>query len=303
MKRIVLGVVAAVATVGLAACGSSDPLASGSSASVSSGGPITVGSANFPENVLLAEIYAQALQGQGIQVSKKLNIGSRETYLPALQDGSINLIPEYTGVLLQYFDKSATASSPDDVYAALQKALPTTLTVLAKSPAQDKDSLVVTKQTATQDKLTTIADLGPYASQLVLGGPPEFKTRPTGVPGLTSVYGLTFKEFKPLDTAGPLTVQALKNGQVQVANLFSTDAAIVANDFVVLDDPKNLFGSQNVVPLLAKAKADPTVTATLNKVSAALDTTQLTALVGRVQLDKADPATVAKDWLTSKNLA
>ena len=141
------------------------------------------------------------------------------------------------------------------------------------------------------------------ASQLVLGGPPEWKTRANGIPGLQGTYGVTFKEFKPLDTAGPLTVQALKNGQVQAANLFTTDPAIKANGFVVLDDPKNLFGAQNVIPVLTKSKATPTVTAALNAVSAKLDTDTLATLVTKVVVDKSDASTVAADWLKGQGLA
>jgi osmoprotectant transport system substrate-binding protein len=292
--------------VALAGCGggsspldTSTPTAGGSAAA----GTIVVGSANFPENALLAEIYAGALQAKGVKVSTKLNIGAREVYIPALQDGSIDLIPEYTGVLLQYFDKTATAVTPDDVYAALQKALPANLTVLEKSSAEDKDSVVVTKETADKYHLTSIGDLAPVASKLVLGGPPEWATRPTGVPGLKKVYGLNFKEFKPLDVAGPLSVQALKSGQVAAVNLFSTQSAIPANNFVVLQDPKNLFAAQNVVPLITKSKADPTVTAALNAVSAKLDTTALAGLVKQVEVDKTDAATVAKDWLSQNGLS
>jgi osmoprotectant transport system substrate-binding protein len=123
------------------------------------GASLTVGSANFPENEILADIYADALQAAGAKVTKKLNIGSREKYIPGLKDGSIDLIPEYNGVLLQYFDKSAKATTSDDVFAALQKAVPATLTVLNQSQAQDADAIVVTKQTADKYGLTSIADL------------------------------------------------------------------------------------------------------------------------------------------------
>ena len=306
MKNRLLTAAAALGVVALAGCGggsspldTSTPSAGGSAAA----GTITIGSANFPESALLAEIYAGALQAKGVKVSTKLNIGAREVYIPALQDGSIDLVPEYTGVLMQYFDKSATAVTPDDVYAALQKALPANLTVLEKSSAEDKDAVVVTKETADKYHLTSIADLAPVASQLVLGGPPEWPSRPTGLPGLKKIYGLTFKEFKPLDVAGPLSVQALKSGQVAAVDLFTTQSAIAANGFVVLQDPKNLFAAQNVVPLITKSKADPTVTAALNAVSAKLDTTMLAGLVKQVEVDKTDAATVAKNWLTQNGLA
>lgn len=304
--RMALVSVSVVLLAGVAACGSSDsnnplsgPTGGGSTAS---SGEIVVGSANFPESELLMDIYAGALKAKGIKVSTKPNIGSRETYIPALQDGSIDLVPEYTGVLDQYFNKQAKATASDDVYNELKAALPATLTILDKSSAEDKDAVVVTKETAAKYSLKTIADLAPVAKDLVLGGPPEWKTRESGVPGLKKVYGLTFKEFKPLDAGGPLTVQALKNGQVQAANLFTTDPNIPANSFVVLDDPKSFFASQNVVPLITKSKLNDTISAALNAVSAKLDTPSLAALVKEVVIDKKDASAVAQEFLTKNSL-
>ncbi len=294
-----------VSVLGLAACGSStasDPLGGGASASKAPTDTIVVGSANFPESELIMDIYAGALTAKGVKTSTKPNIGSRETYIPALKDGSIDLVPEYTGVLDNYFNKSAKATTSDEVYAELKAALPATLMVLEKSAAEDKDSVVVTKETAAKYSLKSIADLAPAAKDLVLGGPPEWKTRPTGVPGLKSLYGLTFKDFKALDAGGPLTVQALKNGQVQAADLFSTDPNIPANGFVVLDDPKSLFAAQNIVPLITKSKSSDTVNAALNAVSAKLDTPTLAALVKEVVIDKKDASDVAKEFLTKNAL-
>ncbi|HYO20140.1 MAG TPA: ABC transporter substrate-binding protein [Dermatophilaceae bacterium] len=306
MKRtkIAFAVTAVAALIGVAGCGSgsSDPLASGGSATKADAGTIVVGSANFPENVLLAEIYAGALSAKGVKVDKKLNIGSRETYIPALKDGSIDLLPEYTGVLAQYFNKDVKATDSAGVYAELKAAVPATLTVLDKSAAEDKDAVVVTKETADKYKLKSIADLGPQAKNLTLGGPPEWKTRATGVPGLKKVYNLDFKTFRPLDAGGPLSVQALKNGQVDAVNLFTTDPSIAANGFVVLDDPKSLFAAQNVVPLITKTKVNPTVSSALNAISAKLDTETLGQLVKQVVVDKKDAAVVAKEFLTKNNL-
>ena len=301
--RIALAFTAAAAMLAVASCGSSsDPLASGGSTTKAETGTIIVGSANFPENALLAEIYAGALSAKGITVKKTLNIGSRETYIPALKDGSIDLIPEYTGVLAQYFNKNVKATDADGVYAELKAAVPATLTVLDKSAAEDKDAVVVTKATADKYKLKTIADLQPIAKDLTLGGPPEWKTRPTGVPGLKKLYNLDFKTFRPLDTGGPLSVQALKNGQVDAVNLFTTDASIAANGFVILDDPKSLFAAQNVVPLITKSKVSPTISAALNAISAKLDTATLGALVKEVVVDKKDASVVAKEFLTKIGL-
>ncbi len=301
--KIALAALATAAMLGLAACGSNsgnNPLSEPTSAGKS--GTLTVGSANFPESELLMDIYAQALQAKGLKVSTKPNIGSREVYLPALKDGSIDLVPEYTGVLLQYFDKNATVGDAETTYKALKAALPADLVVLDKSAAEDKDAVVVTKATADKDHLTSLADLAPYAKDMTLGGPPEWKTRETGVPGLAKLYGLHFASFKPLDAGGPLTVQALKNGQIQAGNLFTTDPNIPANNFVVLDDPKNLFGSQNVVPLIRKSALNDTISGALNAVSAKLDTSTLAGLVKQVVIDKKDPSAVAKEFLSSSGL-
>ena len=302
-SRIALALAASAAMLAVASCSSgSDPLTSGGSTKTASAGTIVVGSANFPENALLAEIYAGALSAKGVKVEKRLNIGSRDTYIPALKDGTIDLIPEYTGVLSQYFNKSAKATDADGVYAELKAALPTTLAVLDKSAAEDKDSVVVTKATADKYKLKTIADLQPIAKDLTLGGPPEWKTKANGVPGLKKVYNLEFKSFRPLDVGGPLSAQALKNGQVDAVNLFTTDPFVAANGFVVLGDPKSLFAAQNVVPLITTSKVNDTISAALNAISAKLDTATLGALVKEVVVDKKDPAAVAKEFLSKNGL-
>lgn len=306
MKKHLALVAAAAASLTLAACSSGNPLAS--SAPATAGGrpaatvSVIVGSANFPENELLAQLYAQALKAKGVDVSTKLNIGSRETYVPALKSGEINLLPEYTGAFARYLDPEADISTKEAALASLKAALPDTLTVLEASPAQDNDSITVTRATADQYSLATIEDLVPHAGQMVLGGPPEWKSRSYGVPGLQKTYGLNFSSFKALDTAGPLTVQALKNGQVQAANLFTTDPAIKANDFVTLTDTKSFFGSQNVIPVITRELATPEVTAALNAVSAKLDTDTLATLVSKVVTDKQDADQVAADWLKSVSL-
>lgn len=293
----------------LAACGgSSDPTSTGTSAGagVGSAAPtdtIVVGSANFQENVVLADIYAEALKAKGVKVTTKLNIGSRETYIPALKDGSIDLIPEYSGVLLQYFDKKATAVSSDEVYSALQKATTTPLTVLTQSPAEDKDAIVVTKDTAGKYNLKSIADLAAVANKLTLGAPPEFQTRADGIPGLQKTYGVTFKSFKKLDAGGPLTQNALKNGQIDAGDVFTTDPLIAKNQWVALADPKNLYTAQNVVPLINSKKASDTVKSALDAVSAKLTTDDLVQLNEKVALNKQNPVTVAKAWLSTAGLS
>lgn len=293
------------AVLGLSACGggSSDPLGTTSPSAAASGGgasgDIVVGSADFPESELLAEIYAGALKAKGINATTKTRIGSREIYLKALGDGSVQVVPEYTGALAFYYDKSFALTDPDEVYAELQKKVPATFTVLEKSAAEDNDSIVVTKKTADDKKLTTIEDLKPIAGDLSLGAPPEFQQRPQGLPGLEKTYGVKFGQFRPLKDQA--LVQALKNGQIDAANIFSTDPNIAANNFVVLEDTKKVFGSQNIVPLVVKDKADQVAPA-LNAVSKALTTEVISGLLKQTVTDKKDAKDVAAEFLKSNNL-
>ncbi|MGW5052938.1 glycine betaine ABC transporter substrate-binding protein [Actinokineospora sp. NPDC004072] len=305
MKRALACLAVATAMTVSACGGSSDPLSNPTTTTGGSPAPagaITVGSANFPESTLLAEIYAIALEDKGVTVNRKLNIGSRETYYPGLQDGSIDLIPEYTGVLLNHVNSNAGATESEQVYTELKAALPPELTVLEKSAAENKDAVVVTRATADEHGLKSIADLA-KRDDVVFGGPPEFQQRPDGIPGLQDKYGLKIKEYKSLDVGGPLTVDALKTGAVTAADLFTTDPAIEANDFVVLADPEANFAAQNVVPLINKSKATPEVTEVLNAISAKLTTETLIELNSKLNApDKPDAAKVARDWLSSVGL-
>lgn len=302
MHRMKIYLAVAASAALLAGCGSGDPLAS-DAAGGSEKGTITVGSADFPESALIAEIYAGALETKGVKVKKNLNIGSREAYVPALQDGSIDLIPEYSGALLQYFDEDATATDSESVYKALTAAAPKDLSVLTMSSAEDKDVVAVTKATADKYSLASIGDLAEVAGELTLGGPPEWKTRRQGVKGLADVYGVEFGTFRALDAGGPLTVQALKNGQVDAADLFTTDPSIQENGFVMLEDPESLFPAENVVPLIAASKADDKVSQALDAVSAELDTETLATLVAQVVVDKKDAEDVATAFLSEQGLA
>ncbi len=305
--RILTATAVGVGMLAVAACGSSsNPTSAGNGGATGSPAPtdtIVVGSANFQESVVIADIYAGALKAKGVKVSTKLNIGSRETYIPGLKDGSIDLVPEYTGVLLQYFDKSASVVSSAEVYAALQKAVPSQLTVLDQSKAEDKDAIVVTKDTAAKYNLSSIADLAAVAGKLTLGAPPEFQTRADGIPGLKKVYGVTFKTYKKLDAGGPLTENGLKNGQIDAGDIFTTDPLITKNGWVVLQDPKNLYTAQNVLPLINAGKASANVKSVLNAVSAKLTTDDLVSLNEKVQIEKQDPDAVAKAWLASAGLS
>ncbi|MEZ2391675.1 ABC transporter substrate-binding protein [bacterium RCC_150] len=302
MKKFLTGVTLAAATaLALSACGGDPMSASNNSAAAAPTDSIIVGSADFPESQLIAKIYAEALKAKGVKVTEKPSIGSREVTIPALKDGSIDLMPEYGGALLQYLDPATKAVTSDEVTKELSTKIPSGLTQLMASKAEDKDVLAVKKETADKYNLKSISDLQPAAKDLVLGGPPEWKTRINGVAGLKSVYNLDFKDFSALDAGGPLTLNALLSGQVQVADLFSTDPALAANNLVALQDNKNLFLSENIVPVINQKKSSDTVKGVLDKVSAALTTEDLIQMNGRTAKFE-DVGQIATDWLRSKNL-
>ncbi|TCM46124.1 osmoprotectant transport system substrate-binding protein [Rhizobium sp. PP-F2F-G48] len=287
------------AFVASSAFAQSDPL--GGSAAVSDTSTIIVGSADFPESQLLATIYAKALAAKGVKVEIRANIGSREVYFPALKDGSIDLIPEYGGAVLRYLDKTSTQNSTDDVLAALKTALPKGVESLSASSAQDTNTVVVTQATADQYGLKAIGDLKGHAGDWILGGPPEWKVRPDGVPGFEKNYGVTFKSYKTLDVCGPLVLSALANGQIQVGCGFSTDPALRSNKLVTLADPLNQFPSQNILPLISSEKVTDEIAAALNAVSAALTTDGLLGLNARVNAHDSYDA-IAGDWLAEHKL-
>lgn len=305
MKRraLIATAVASVMTaaVTLAGCANSDSLGGASSSAAAD--TIVVGSANFTESVTLAYAYGEALKAAGVNVTYKVNIGARPAYFPALQNGEVDLIPEYAGSALSYLDAEATAKSPEDVEAALTKALPEGLQALNFAPGADSDSLNVTKEFADKNGLTSIADLKKLDS-VTLAANPEFETRADGIPGLKSVYGLDSIKFSAInDGGGPATLKALLDGTVQVADIYSTTPSITANNLVTLTDPENMFASQQVVPIVNKDKANATATETINKVSALITTDVLLAWNTRTQGDeKADPETVATEWLKEQGL-
>lgn len=317
MKRIYLSAVAAAAALTLAACGSSGSSSKtssnnpvppgGASTPASTGlpsapGSVTIGSADFPENELLADIYGDAMAAKGVSVKKKLNIGERSVYITALKDGSIGAVPEYTGSILYYLNTGATEKTPDDVYAALQQQaaangfVPTNF-----AAAQDSDTITVTKETADKYHLTSIADLKDVAGQLTLGAPAQFRTRADGVPALKSVYGVEFGNFTVTAAGGTVTVNALKNGSIDAADIFSTDPSIVQNHFVSLTDPKSMFAAQNIVPLFSQDVLTQPMKDACDAVSAKLDTATLAQLVAKVAGGQ-DADTVAHDWLTQEGL-
>lgn len=260
-------------------------------------GSVIIGSANFPENELLAEIYAAALTDAGVEVETRLNIGSRETYMPGLEDGSIDLVPEYLGGLGTWLNQEITATSTEDVRSDVEENLPDGLSLLAHSDAENKDAIVVTSETAQEYGLGAIGDLADVAGEMSLGGPPEFESRPNGVDGLERVYGVVFGSFRSLQAGGNLSVQSLASNQVDAANIFTTDPAIEENGFVVLEDPESLFAAQNVVPLISSDVVNGTVEEALDAVSAALTTEDLTAMMVQVLSDGQAPGEVARQFV------
>ena len=309
-RRTAAAGVAAVAclAVSVAACSSSGSSTASSSSSANplapkATGAVVVGSANFPEDELLAQIYVDALQGKGVKVTPKFNIGAREVYYPEIEKGAITIIPEYNGALLTTsVDPTSTAASTEEVNAALKAKLPSSLEILNSSSAEDKDSITVTQATAAKYHLASISDLSPVAKDFVIGGPPEFPTRADGIPGLKKIYGLTFKSFSPLDESGPITIAALQSGKVQAADLFTTSPQIVTDHFVSLADPKNLFAAQNITPLVYKSGVNSTIVSTLNAVSAALTTNALVQMNKALTVDHASYTQVASGFLSQEGL-
>ena len=289
-----------ITALALTACGSSGSLTAPEETSSGSAGAsdtITIGSQAYYSNEIIAEIYAQALEGAGFTVERTFNIGQRDAIIPSLQDGTIQLTPEYTGNLLQYFDKATTATTTDDVYAALEKALPEGLAVLDQSPATDQDSYNVTAAFAAQHNLKSIGDLAGI-SPLVLGGAPELEQRPYGPSGLKEKYGVDVTFSATADT----TVDELVAGNIQVANVYSADPNIKTKDLVTLEDPKGLFLASHVVPLVS-ASFPSDAADVINKVSAALTPDGLVALNVQSTQDQKSPEDIAKAWLSENGLS
>lgn len=309
LPRVVAAGAALTLVAALAGCASSDPTAAAPPASgTAAAGKVVVGSFAYPESEILGEIYAQALTAKGVQVDTKFNIGPRQQTIPALQDGSITLMPEYNGNLLAHYNPQYTQRTTADVNAALTEAVAKDkLRVLTSAAAEDKDAYVVTKATAEANQLTSIGDLSKIVP-FKLGSNPQFGELVYGIPGLKNVYGVGAKAgdvtFVPIeDFGGPDTVKALVDDTVQVADIYTTSPALVENNLVVLDDPKNMISSQNVIPLIADSAYTDQIAEILNNVSAKLTTEDLIALRGRVEgSEKASANTAAKEWLTEKGL-
>lgn len=288
-----------IAALALAGCASSsDPLGGNDGATEESGAPstIVVGSQAYYSNEIIAEIYAQALEGAGFTVERSFNIGQRDAYMPSLEDGSIDLFPEYTGNLLQFFEPDATATTPDDVYAALKEALPSGLTALDQSPATDQDSYNVTADFAAEHNLTSIGDLAGVQG-VVLGGAPELEQRPYGPSGLKSVYGVDVG----FNATGDTTVDELVAGTIQVADVYSADPLIKTKKLVTLEDPKGLFLASNVVPIASSDIADE-IKDVINPISAALTPEGLIDLNVQSTVDQKSAKDIAAAWLSENGL-
>jgi osmoprotectant transport system substrate-binding protein len=291
-----LGVTALL--VGCSADG--NPLGTGESVGSRS---ITIGSLGSPESEILAQVYGQVLERAGYTVDYDLSIGAREVFLPALRDGSIDLIPDYAGALLYGADAEATATTIEEIRLALPDALePLGLEALEPAEAEDADALVVTAEFAAAHSLVSIGDLAPIASTITLGSNTGFEGR--WFARLNTTYGVTGMTFKAIDDFGGAdTLQNLLDNVIQVADIHTTSPSIEANKLVVLEDPANLIPAQNVIPLLDTQLYSDELAALLNEVSAVLTTSDLADLNALYAgEDQPSAAEVATEWLTSKAL-
>ena len=277
--------------------------ACGSGGDVADGSTIIVGSTNFSEQEILAEIYAQALEDAGFNVEKKFKLGARDIVEPAIESGEIGLYVEYIGTVLEFLNGGAGEAS-GDAGATHEKLVDRFaergVTALDYASAYDSNAIVVTQATADEYSLSKTSDLEAISSDLIFGGPPECPERPFCLIGLTDVYGLDFAEFKPLDVGGPITVAALEGGEINVGLLFSSDGAIAAKGFVVLEDDKELQPADNIVPVVRTDLVDEfgsDMTDLINDISAKITTGDLSVMNKRVNIDFEDASAVAQEWL------
>lgn len=298
--------------LGAAACGSSDPFAegegSGGEGGASDGGSdgggatsLAVGSQAYYSNEILAELFAQVLEAEGLTVDRQFQIGQREVYMPELEAGKLDVMPEYLGNLLQHYDSEAESASPEEIHSALGEALPDGLRVLSFAKATDQDSYTTTSEFASTHSLTSIGDLAGVDEKLKVAANSEFEVRPYGPEGVKSVYGVDLTVVPVEDSGGPLTVKALTDGDVQLADIYTADPAIIENDLVVLEDPESLILPQNVVPVVSD-KVDETAAKAIDGVLAQLTAEDLVELNRQSVVDQTASAEIAKGWLTEKGL-
>lgn len=304
IRRSALGAALLTLTLLAAACAEEQPGGGGGGGGGAAPSSLTVGGVGFAENQIVAEMYAQILENAGFEVERQLTLESREVLQPAIEGGDIDLAPEYLSSLLLFLDPEAEASGdPEAVREQLEPLVEEHgQTLLESSEANDTNALVVTQETADEFGLTTTSDLAPVAKDLVMGGPPECPERPFCLPGFEETYGIEFGDFKPLDVGGPLTVEALDAGEIDVALLFSTSSVIGENGWVVLEDDQKLQNVDTLTPVVRTEVLDDEIESLLNEVSATLTTEGITELNGRVEVDGEDPATVAADHLEAEGL-
>jgi osmoprotectant transport system substrate-binding protein len=309
-KQGVAVAMALALAVVVAACGSSSSNSSSTGASAPSGKPgtgkpaVTIGDKNFTEQFVLGQLYSQALRAKGYSVNVKSDIGSSELIDKALTSGQISGYPEYTGIVLTAIaHDNKSYPTPQATYDAVKKfETGRGYTVLTMTPFSDVDALATKPAYAKQHKLTAVPDLK-GVGRFALGAPPEFKTRFTGLVGMKQVYGVTNVNFKPL--AIGLQYKALDGGQIQVADVFTTDGQLQRGSYTVLKDPKNIFGFQNVVPIFSKKVIDaegPEFSQILNAVSAKLTIPAMQQMNAAVDLDKQNPTEVAQKFLQANGL-
>ncbi|QMU96846.1 ABC transporter substrate-binding protein [Microbacterium esteraromaticum] len=292
--------IAVVAALSLAGCGSNtNPLdkPAGDGGDTGGGDTIVVGSQAYYSNEIIAEIYAQGLEDAGFTVERTFSIGQRDAYMPEVESGNIDVFPEYTGNLLEYLDKEATATSPDDVYAALQDVLPDGLTALQFADASDQDTYTVLKSFADENGLTTIADLSKLSEPATIGAAPEFEQRPYGPAGAKDAYGVDLK----FSATGQGTLDALLAGTVQVADIYTADPAFQTEEIVALEDPENMILASNVVPLVSSDIADD-VRDVIDAISAELTAEDLVDMNVQSTVDQKSSAEIATAWLKEKGL-
>jgi osmoprotectant transport system substrate-binding protein len=302
-RLVALGAVVVGAAIALSGCASADPLANGSTTPTAGAKPtLIIGSQAYYSNEIIAEIYAQALENGGYTVTRQFQIGQREVYLPEIEAGKIDVFPEYDGSLLQALNKAAVGGTSDAVYAELKTALPAGLSVLNLAGASDQNSWTVTQAFATKYNLTDLASLKNVTEPITVGGNAELQTRPYGPKALESKYGISIKGFKAVqDSGGPLTVKALVDGTIQLANIYTADPNIKSNNLVALLDPDGLFFPDNVVPLVS-AKVDAGAATIINAVQAKLTAGDLVSLNSQSVNDKKSASDIAKAWLTASGL-
>jgi osmoprotectant transport system substrate-binding protein len=293
-----------VVSTALAACTDSDARPT-RSPSTGADRAIVVGvSGAFAENQIVAEMYAQVLEHAGYAVERQLDLRSREVSQNALEAGFIDVKPEYLSSLLLFLDPNAEASADADNVARQTAELLRSegITLLTPSAAVDTNQFVATAETAERFDLTTMSSLAPIAGQLTFGGSPECPQRPFCLPGLHETYGILFDDFTPLDAGGPLTVEALRTGAVQIGLLFSTDPRIEQNGFVPLVDDRHLQDAENITPVIRSEMLNDEVRGLLDAVSARLSTKKMTELVGEVVIDGRSVVTVATGFLNETEL-